>query len=134
MIPSSRWRGLNYTATLRNTAKANETGIMLVTTTNDLPGYRVVETLGLVRGVIVRSRSSALGGVGASIQSFFGGTSPSTLNWPRTPGGHLRPDDRSCRGDGCRCGDRRTYDANEIADGITEVLAYGTAVRVESIR
>ena len=45
---------------------------MLVVTTNDLPGYRVVRHLGLVRGLTVRSRS-VVGNVGAAIQTFFGG-------------------------------------------------------------
>jgi uncharacterized protein YbjQ (UPF0145 family) len=106
---------------------------MLVTTTNDLPGYRVVETLGLVRGVIVRSRS-ALGNWGASIQSFFGGNITIYAKLAEDARRHaydLMVKHAADMGANAVIGAR--YDANEITDGITEVLAYGTAVRVEPI-
>jgi uncharacterized protein YbjQ (UPF0145 family) len=106
---------------------------MLVTTTNDLPGYRVIETLGLVRGVIVRSRS-ALGNFGASIQSFFGGNITIYIKLAedarRQAYDAMVDHAKKMSANAVICA---RYDANEITDGITEVLAYGTAVRVEPI-
>ena len=126
-----RWRGPDYAATLRTPQKRRETGITLVTTTNDLPGYRVIETLGLVRGVIVRSRS-ALSSFGASIQSIFGGNITVYTKLAEDARRHAYD---SMVGHAAEMGGNAVigarYDANEITDGITEVLAYGTAVRVE---
>jgi len=107
---------------------------MLVTTTNDLPGYRIVEVLGLVRGVIVRSRS-VVGNIGASLQSIFGGdiTIYTRLADDARQDAYNRMIEHASQmGAGAVLAMR--YDANEITDGITEVLAYGTAVRVELVR
>jgi uncharacterized protein YbjQ (UPF0145 family) len=104
----------------------------LTTTTFDLPGYRVSKSFGVVRGIIVRSRS-VIGNIGASIQSIFGGnislytnlcerTREDAFNLMLTHAGQL--------GANAVIGVR--YDATEIAPGITEVLCYGTAVYVES--
>ena len=103
----------------------------LTTTTFELPGYRVVKSFGVVRGIIVRSRS-VIGNVGASIQAIFGGnislytslcerTREDAFNQMITHAGEL--------GANAVIGVR--YDATEIAPGITEVLCYGTAVFVE---
>ena len=103
----------------------------LTTTAFDLPGYRVVKSYGVVRGIIVRSRS-VIGNIGASIQSLFGGNislytslceraREDTFNQRLTQAGQL--------GANAVIGVR--YDATEIAPGITEVLCYGTAVSVE---
>jgi uncharacterized protein YbjQ (UPF0145 family) len=103
----------------------------LTTTTFELPGYRVVQSFGVVRGIIVRSRS-VIGNFGASIQSLFGGNitlytdlceraREDTFNLMLTHAGEL--------GANAVIGVR--YDATEIAPGITEVLCYGTAVFVE---
>ena len=102
-----------------------------VTTTNELPGYRVSRTLGLVRGVTVRSRS-IIGTVGASIQSLFGGNI--TL-WSQLCE-HARQEaydlmTRHAQELGANAVIAMRYDATEIAQGVTEVLAYGTAVVVE---
>ncbi len=107
---------------------------MLVTTTNDLPGYRVVEVLGLVRGVIVRSRS-VVGNIGASLQSIFGGdiTIYTRLADDARQDAYNRMVDHASHM-GANAIVAMRYDANEITDGITEVLAYGTAVRVEIVR
>ena len=107
---------------------------MLVTTTNDLPGYRVVETLGLVRGVIVRSRS-VVGNIGASIQSLFGGdiTIYTQLADDARQHAYDRMVDHAAHM-GANAVICMRYDANEIMEGITEVLAYGTAARVEPVR
>ena len=104
---------------------------MLVATTNDLPGYRIVAHLGLVRGVTVRSRS-VIGNIGGSIQSFFGGKLSIYVNLAeaaRKEAYELLVAHAAEMGANAVIAMR--YDANEIMDGITEVLAYGTAVRVE---
>ena len=102
-----------------------------VTTMNELPGYRVVRTMGLVRGVTVRSRS-IVGTLGASIQSLFGGNI--TL-WSQLCE-HTRQEaydlmNRHAVEVGANAVIAMRYDATEIAAGVTEVLAYGTAVVVE---
>jgi uncharacterized protein YbjQ (UPF0145 family) len=104
---------------------------MMVTTTNDLPGYKVVAMQGVVRGVIVRSRS-VIGNIGAGIQSLFGGDI--TIFTKLADDARQQAYDRmieqaTAAGANAILGMR--YDANEIMEGITEVLAYGTAVRVE---
>ncbi len=106
----------------------------LTTTTFDLPGYRVVKSFGVVRGIIVRSRS-IVGNVGARFQSIFGGNislytslceqaRADAFNLMLAHGGEL--------GANAVIGVR--YDATEISPGITEVLCYGTAVFVEPQR
>ena len=103
----------------------------LTTTTFELPGYRVVKSFGVVRGIIVRSRS-VIGNVGASIQSIFGGNiSLYTELCERTRGDafNLMLEHAGQMGANAVVGVR--YDATEIAQGITEVLCYGTAVFVE---
>ena len=103
----------------------------LTTTTFELPGYRVVKSFGVVRGIMVRSRS-VIGNFGANIQAIFGGNisiytslceraREDTFNQMLTHAGEL--------GANAVIGVR--YDATEIAPGITEVLCYGTAVFVE---
>jgi uncharacterized protein YbjQ (UPF0145 family) len=106
---------------------------MLVATTNDLPGYRVVAHLGLVRGVTVRSRS-VIGNIGGSIQSIFGGKLSIYVNLAeaaRKEAYDLLVAHAAELGANAIIAVR--YDANEIMEGITEVLAYGTAVKVEPI-
>jgi len=103
----------------------------LTTTAFDLPGYHITKSFGVVRGIIVRSRS-VIGNVGASFQALFGGNitlytdlcekaREDTFNMMLTHAGQL--------GANAVIGVR--YDATEIAPGITEVLCYGTAVFVE---
>jgi len=106
---------------------------MIVTTTNDLVGYRITEHLGLVRGVTVRSRS-VIGNFGAAVQSIFGGniTIFSRLaEHARQEAYDLLVEHAQQMGAHAILAMR--YDANEITDGITEVLAYGTAVKVERL-
>jgi uncharacterized protein YbjQ (UPF0145 family) len=102
-----------------------------ITTTNELTGYRITRTLGLVRGVTVRSRS-IVGTFGASIQSLFGGNI--TL-WSELCE-HARQEaydlmSRHASELGANAVVAVRYDATEIAQGVTEVLAYGTAVVVD---
>ena len=103
----------------------------MVTTTNDLYGYRVSRNLGLVRGIVVRSRS-ILGNIGAGIQALVGGNITlytELCEKAREDAYDLLLQHASERGANAIIGMR--YDANDVSDGITEVLAYGTAVVVE---
>lgn len=104
---------------------------LLITTTNELEGYRVTRQLGVVRGLTVRSRS-VLGNIGASLQTILGGniTLYSELaEKARQEAFDLMVQHAQERGANAILAMR--YDANEITDGVTEVLAYGTAVTVE---
>jgi uncharacterized protein YbjQ (UPF0145 family) len=104
---------------------------MLVVTTNDLPGYRVVKHLGVVRGLTVRSRS-VIGNIGAAVQIFFGGNITlytRLAEEARRDAFDLLVEHAQTMGANAVLAMR--YDANEIASAVTEVLAYGTAVVVE---
>ncbi|MEA2904756.1 MAG: hypothetical protein QOI12_2143 [Alphaproteobacteria bacterium] len=106
---------------------------MIVATTNDLSGYKVVRYLGVVRGIIVRSRS-IVGNVGASVQALFGGNITlytSLCERARAEAYDLMVAHAEKIGANAVIAMR--YDANEVAAGITEVLAYGTAVVVEPV-
>ena len=106
---------------------------MLVVTTNDLPGYRVVRHLGLVRGLTVRSRS-VVGNIGAAFQIFFGGN---ITVYQRLAEQARQEALDMLIAEAHRVGANAViamrYDANEIAAAVTEVLAYGTAVVVEEV-
>lgn len=103
----------------------------LVTTAFDLPGHRIVKNLGVVRGIVVRSRS-IVGNFGAAIQTLFGGNITiytDLCEKARSDAYNLMVEHAGARGANALIGMR--YDANEVAAGVTEVLAYGTAVLVE---
>ncbi len=103
----------------------------MVTTAFDLDGYRIVRNLGVVRGIIVRSRS-VVGTIGASLQTLVGGniTLFSQLcEKTRSDAFDLMLEHAGQLGANAVIGAR--YDATEIMQGVTEVLAYGTAVVVE---
>ena len=103
----------------------------LTTTTFELPGYRVIKSLGVVRGIIVRSRS-IIGNIGADIQSIFGGNiSLYTELCERTRGGRLQSDARHTPATGRQRRHWRALRRHGDRAGITEVLCYGTAVFVE---
>jgi uncharacterized protein YbjQ (UPF0145 family) len=104
---------------------------MIVTTTNDISGYKIVKYLGLVRGITVRSRS-VLGNFGAGLQSIFGGNISiftDLAEKAREEAYELMVSHATEVGANAVIA--MCYDANEITDGITEVLAYGTAVVVQ---
>ena len=106
---------------------------MLVDTTNDLPGYRITGHIGLVRGVTVRSRS-VVGNLAGGLQSIFGGN----LSIYTELAEHARQEALDLMVDHARRAGADAvvamrYDANEIMEGITEVLAYGTAVKAERV-
>lgn len=106
---------------------------MIVTTTNELEGYRVVRHLGVVRGLTVRSRS-VVGNIGAAIQILFGGNiSVYTGLAEQTRQEAFDLMVRHAEEAGANAVLAMRYDANEIASAVTEVLAYGTAVVVEKI-
>ena len=105
-----------------------------VTTTFDFPGYRVARTLGVVRGLTVRSRS-VVGTIGAGLQTLFGGNITlwtELCEHARQEAFDLMARHAEQMGANAVIGMR--YDANEVAQGVTEVLAYGTAVVVETAR
>ena len=102
-----------------------------VTTSIDLPGYRVVRNLGIVRGIVVRSRS-VVGTFGASLQTLLGGNITifmSLCERTRQEAFDLLLQHAGERGANAILMMR--YDANDVMGGVTEVLAYGTAVYVE---
>ena len=106
---------------------------MLVLTTNDMPGHKVVKVLGLARGLSVRSRS-VIGNVGASLQMLRGGNISiytKLAETARQEAFDLLVAQAKEMGANAILGMR--YDANEIASAVTEVLAYGTAVVVEPV-
>jgi uncharacterized protein YbjQ (UPF0145 family) len=103
----------------------------MVTCALELPGYRIVRNLGLVRGIIVRSRS-IFGTIGASLQTIVGGNITlftQMCEKTREDALELLMQHASQRGGNAIICFR--YDANEVMQGVTEVLAYGTAVVVE---
>jgi uncharacterized protein YbjQ (UPF0145 family) len=103
----------------------------MVTTAFELPGYRVVRSLGLVRGVTVRSRS-ILGTLGASLETIVGGNITlfeSMCEKTREQALDLLIEHAAQHGANAVIGVR--YDATEVMQGVTEVIAYGTAVQVE---
>ena len=105
-----------------------------VTTAFDLAGYRVVRNLGVMRGIVVRSRS-IVGTIGASLQTLVGGNITlytELCENARADAFRLMLEHAAESGANAILGMR--YDANEVAPGVTEVLAYGTAVVVEAHR
>jgi uncharacterized protein YbjQ (UPF0145 family) len=102
-----------------------------VTTAFELPGCRTVRTLGVVRGIVVRSRS-IVGTIGASLQTVIGGNITlytQMCEKAREDAFRLLLEHAAQSGGNALIGVR--YDANEVTSGVTEVLAYGTAVVVE---
>ncbi|MBX9802680.1 MAG: YbjQ family protein [Caulobacteraceae bacterium] len=104
---------------------------MLIVTTNDAPGCRVVRTLGLVRGITVRSRNAISDMVGG-LQSMLGGRVETYVRLAETSRAEaLQEMVDHARAMGANAVIGMRYEANEIMEGVTEVLAYGTAVVVE---
>jgi uncharacterized protein YbjQ (UPF0145 family) len=103
----------------------------MVTTTFTLDGYHVTRNLGLVRGITVRSRS-LIGTIGAGVQTLFGGNISiftELCETTRQEAYELMMQHADKMGANAILAVR--YDANEVMDGVTEVLCYGTAVAVE---
>ncbi len=105
----------------------------LITTSNSLEGYKIIRHIGIVRGITVRSRS-IIGNIGGGIQSMFGGKLSIYVELcekARQEAFLLMLQHADEKGANAIINMR--YDANEVMNGITEVLAYGSAVVVEKI-
>jgi len=106
----------------------------MVTTQFELDGFRVIRTLGVVRGIVVRSRS-IFGTIGAGLQTLVGGNITLLTNLcekTRQEAFDLMLQHAAELGANAVVGAH--YDATELMQGVTEVLAYGTAVYVESAK
>ena len=104
-----------------------------ITTAFQLDGFKITKNLGVVRGITVRSRS-ILGNIGAGFQTLFGGNISiyaELCERAREEAFEILMDHAEKTGANAIIGMR--YDANEVAQGVTEVLAYGTAVVVEKV-
>jgi len=105
----------------------------MVTTNIELNGYRVTKTMGIVRGITVRSRS-LFGNIAGGLQTLFGGNISiyqELCEKTREEAFQLMMQHAAERGANAIINMR--YDANEVMGGVTEVLAYGTAVVAEKI-
>jgi uncharacterized protein YbjQ (UPF0145 family) len=105
----------------------------MVTTALELPGFRIVRNYGIVRGIVVRSRS-IIGNLGAALQTIVGGNITLLTNLcekTRQDAYELMLMHAAEHGANAIVSMR--YDATEVMQGVTEVLAYGTAVQVERI-
>ena len=102
----------------------------MTTTTFDLNGYKIVKQFGVVRGITVRSRS-VFGTIGGSLQTLFGGNISlftELCEKSREEAFDMMLEHAEQLGANAVIGVR--YDANELMNGVTEVLCYGTAVSV----
>jgi uncharacterized protein YbjQ (UPF0145 family) len=105
----------------------------MVTSGTELPGYRIVRNFGIVRGIIVRSRSF-IGTLGAALQTIIGGNITLLTNLcERTREDAFELLLQHAAEHGANAVIAMRYDATEVMQGVTEVLAYGTAVQVERI-
>src|SRR5512137_1233035 len=105
----------------------------MVTTGTELPGYRTVKNFGIVRGIIVRSRS-VIGTLGATLQTIIGGNITLLTNLcEKTREDAFELLLQHAAEHGANAVIAMRYDATEVMQGVTEVLAYGTAVQVERI-
>ncbi|MBB5745783.1 YbjQ family protein [Brevundimonas variabilis] len=104
---------------------------MLIVTTNDIPGHRVIQTVGLARGITVRSRNLVADAIGG-IQSMLGGRVEAYVKLAEASRAEaLEHLVQQAREMGANAVVAMRYESNEIMEGVTEVLAYGTAVIVE---
>ncbi|MBN9382872.1 MAG: YbjQ family protein [Chitinophagaceae bacterium] len=105
----------------------------MITTSTALEGYRITRNLGVVRGITVRSRS-VLGNIAGGLQTLFGGQISIYVDLcekTREEAFQYMMQHAAERGANAIINMR--YDANEVMNGVTEVLAYGTAVTVERL-
>ena len=111
----------------------NRVDFSMVTSGTELPGYRIVRNFGIVRGIIVRSRSF-IGTLGAALQTIIGGNITLLTNLcERTREDAFELLLQHAAEHGANAVIAMRYDATEVMQGVTEVLAYGTAVQVERI-
>jgi uncharacterized protein YbjQ (UPF0145 family) len=110
-----------------------ELALAMTTTANALDGYRITKSLGVVRGITVRSRS-VLGTIGASLQTLVGGNITLLTELCETTRGEaFALMLEHARAVGANAVIAVRYDATEVMQGVTEVLCYGTAVYVERV-
>ena len=103
----------------------------LITTALEIPGYKIIENIGIVRGIVVRSRS-VFGNIGAAFQTLVGGNiSIYQELCEKTRKDAFELMVQHAQEMGANAIIMMRYDANEVMQGVTEVLAYGTAVKVE---
>jgi uncharacterized protein YbjQ (UPF0145 family) len=105
----------------------------MVTTAFEVPGYKLTQNLGVVRGIVVRSRN-IFATIGASLQTIVGGNITvwtKLCEQTRVDAFEIMIQHATDLGANAIIGAR--YDTTEIAQGVTEVLAYGTAVIVEPL-
>lgn len=106
----------------------------LITTGNQLDGYKIVKNLGIVRGITVRSRS-VLGNIAGGLQTLIGGKITIYVELCEKARQEAFEQMAIHAGQmGANAVIAMRYDANEVMNGVTEVLAYGTAVQVEPVR
>jgi len=108
--------------------------LSLITTSTHLEGYKITQQLGLVRGITVRSRS-VIGNIAGGFMTIFGGRSAiytELCDRAREEAYQLML--QHARAVGANAVINMRYDANEVMSGLTEVLAYGTAVIVEKTK
>jgi uncharacterized protein YbjQ (UPF0145 family) len=106
---------------------------VMITTNIELNGYRIVKSLGVVRGITVRSRS-LLGNMAGGFQTLFGGRISIYVDLcEATREEAFQHMSMHAANRGANAIINMRYDANEVMNGVTEVLAYGTAVQVEKI-
>jgi uncharacterized protein YbjQ (UPF0145 family) len=133
MVARSLYRSHTVDSTISMKGYCMAIDPRLVTTTFEIPGYRVVRSLGVIRGVVVRSRS-VVGSIGASLQTLVGGDISlftDLCERAREDAYERMVEHAAERGANAVIAMR--YDANEVMSGVTEVLAYGTAVVVERV-
>ena len=105
----------------------------LITTGLTIEGYQITENLGIVRGIIVRSRS-IFGNIGAAFQTIVGGNiTLYTELCEKTRGDSFEVMVQHAQQLGADGIISFRYDANEVMQGVTEILAYGTAVKLKRI-
>src|ERR1700731_3450074 len=105
----------------------------MVTSAFELPGYRIVRNFGIVRGIIVRSRS-VIGNLGAALQTIVGGNITILTNLcEKTREDAYEPRLQHIGDHGVNAIMCMRYDATKVMKGVKKVLAYGSAVQVESI-
>ncbi len=128
--PALQVRFFNFLCTTKTPIMTDTT---LITTSNALEGYRITKQLGLVRGITVRSRS-IIGNIAGSFMTIFGGRSSiytELCENAREEAYQLMV--KHAQEKGANAIVNMRYDANEVMQGLTEVLAYGTAVVVEKV-
>ena len=105
----------------------------LITAGNQLEGYRITKRLGIVRGITVRSRS-LFGNIAGGLQTLLGGTISIYVNLcEKTRVEAYQNMIEHANDKGANAIINMRYDANEVMNGVTEVLCYGTAVQVVNV-